>query len=85
MLNRIFEFSLANRFLILVFASLIVFSGIYAMRELPIDAVPDVTPNQVQILTNAPGLSPVEVEQFITFPVETAISQSRIVRSSMRE
>jgi len=74
MLNRIFEFSLANRFLILVFASLIVFSGIYAMRELPIDAVPDVTPNQVQILTNAPGLSPVEVEQFITFPVETAMS-----------
>jgi cobalt-zinc-cadmium resistance protein CzcA len=74
MLNRVLEFSLANRFLILVFAGLIVVSGVYAMRQLPIDAVPDVTPNQVQILTNGRGLSPVEVEQFITFPVETAMS-----------
>ena len=74
MLNRVLEFSLVNRFLILVFALLIVVSGVYAMRQLPIDAVPDVTPNQVQILTNGRGLSPVEVEQFITFPVETALS-----------
>jgi len=44
------------------------------MFKLPIDAVPDVTPNQVQILTNAPGLGPIEVEKFITFPVETAMS-----------
>jgi len=44
------------------------------MFQLPIDAVPDVSPNQVQILTNAPGLGPVEVERFITFPVETAMS-----------
>ena len=49
-------------------------AGIYAMQKLPIDAVPDVTPNQVQILTNSPGLGPVEVEKFITFPVETALS-----------
>lgn len=74
MLNRIFEFALNNRFLILVFAGLIIASGLYSMTILPIDAVPDVTPNQVQILTNAPGLGPVEVEQFITFPVETAMS-----------
>ncbi|WP_447971275.1 efflux RND transporter permease subunit [Nitrospira sp. M1] len=74
MLNRIFEFALHNRFLILVFAGLIIASGVYSMIILPIDAVPDVTPNQVQILTNAPGLGPVEVEQFITFPVETAMS-----------
>ncbi|MCA9455618.1 MAG: efflux RND transporter permease subunit, partial [Nitrospira sp.] len=74
MLNRIFEFALNNRFLILVFAGLIIASGVYSMSILPIDAVPDVTPNQVQILTNAPGLGPVEVEKFITFPVETAMS-----------
>jgi Cu/Ag efflux pump CusA len=74
MLNRIFEPSLRNRFLILVFAGLVVGVGLYSLRRLPIDAVPDVTPNQVQILTNAPGLGPVEVEQFITFPVETAMS-----------
>ena len=44
------------------------------MRDLPIDAVPDVTNVQVQILTNSPGLAPQEVERFITFPVETAMS-----------
>ncbi len=74
MLNRVFEFSLGNRFLILIFAALIVGLGIYSLQQLPIDAVPDVTPNQVQILTNTPGLGPVEVEQFITFPIETAMS-----------
>ena len=74
MLNRIFDFALRHRFLILVFAGLIIVSGVYSMTILPIDAVPDVTPNQVQILTNAPGLGPVEVEKFITFPVETAMS-----------
>src|SRR5262245_13427724 len=74
MLNRIFEFSLRNRFLVIVFAVLGVGVGIYSLRSLPIDAVPDVTPNQVQILTNAPALGTVEVEQFITFPVETAMS-----------
>ena len=74
MLNRIFEFALSHRFLILVFAGMIIASGVYSITILPIDAVPDVTPNQVQILTNAPGLGPVEVEQFITFPVETAMS-----------
>ncbi|MGE0825894.1 MAG: efflux RND transporter permease subunit [Candidatus Binatia bacterium] len=74
MLTRIFAFSLRNRFLILVFTGLIIGVGVYSLRQLPIDAVPDVTPNQVQILTNAPGLGPVEVERFITFPVETAMS-----------
>ncbi len=74
MLNRIFEASLDNRFLTLVFAGLLVAMGVYSANVLPIDAVPDVTPNQVQILTNAPGLGPLEVEQFITFPVETAMS-----------
>ncbi len=48
--------------------------GLYAMGELPIDAVPDLTPVQVQILTRAPALGPVEVEQFVTFPIETNLS-----------
>lgn len=74
MLERIFAFSLRNRFLTLVFVLLIVGIGIRSLQQLPIDAVPDVTPNQVQILTNSPGLGPVEVERFITFPVETAMS-----------
>lgn len=74
MLNRILEFSLANRFLIIVITLVVVGIGIRSMLNLPIDAVPDVTPNQVQILTNSPALGPVEVERFITFPVETAMS-----------
>ena len=74
MLNRILEFSLGNRFLIIVITLLLVVGGVISMLRLPVDAVPDVTPNQVQILTNSPGLGPVEVEQLITFPVETAVS-----------
>lgn len=74
MLNRVFEFSLHNRLLIVFLTLFIIGLGVRALQSLPIDAVPDVTPNQVQILTNAPGLGPVEVERFITFPVETAMS-----------
>ncbi|MGH9531847.1 MAG: efflux RND transporter permease subunit [Terriglobales bacterium] len=73
-MHRLVEFSLRNRALILAFTVLVVAVGIWAMRVLPIDAVPDITPNQVLILTSAPGLGPVEVERFITFPVETAMS-----------
>jgi len=74
MLERLFELSLKYRFLTIVLALLVVGVGLDAMRRLPIDAVPDITPIQVMILTNAEGLGPVEVERFITFPVETAMS-----------
>jgi len=73
-MHRIIDFALKNRFLILVFTCLLVGVGVYSMLRLPVDAVPDVTPNQVQILTEAPGLGPIEVERLITFPVETAMS-----------
>jgi cobalt-zinc-cadmium resistance protein CzcA len=73
-MHRLIDFSLRNKFLILVFTAVLVGLGIRAMLRLPIDAVPDVTPNQVLVLTRAPGLGPVEVERFITFPVETAMS-----------
>ena len=67
-------FSLRNRFLILVLTLLVAGIGVWAIGALPVDAVPDITPNQVMILTTSRGLGPVEVEQFITFPVETAMS-----------
>ncbi len=73
-MHKIIEFSLKYKFLVLVLTALLIASGINSMLKLPIDAVPDVTPNQVQVLTQAVGLSPLEVEQFITFPVETAMS-----------
>ena len=73
-MHRLIDFSLRNKFLVLMFTAVIIGVGTYSMLRLPIDAVPDVTPNQVLILTQAPGLGPVEVERFITFPVETSMS-----------
>jgi cobalt-zinc-cadmium resistance protein CzcA len=74
MINRIIDFSLDNRFLVIVLWLVAVAVGFDSLRKLPIDAVPDVTNVQVQILANSPGLGPEEVEKFITFPVETAMS-----------
>ena len=73
-MNRLVDFALHNRFLVIVFTVLVIGIGIWAMQVLPVDAVPDITPNQVIVLTNSQGLGPVEVERFITFPVETAMS-----------
>lgn len=73
-MHKIIEFSLKYRFLIIVVTLLLVGIGAYSVRNLTIDAVPDVTPVQVQILTKAPALGPVEVEQFLTYPIEAAMS-----------
>lgn len=74
MLDAIIRFSTRN-VLLVVFVVLVVGSlGVRAMRALPIDAVPDVTNTQVQVLTTAPELGPLEVERFITYPVESVMS-----------
>lgn len=73
-MHRLVEFSLKYRFLVIVLTFLVIGVGIYSLGRLPIDAVPDVTPNQVLIITRAPGLGPVEVERFVTFSVESAMS-----------
>lgn len=73
-MGKIVEIALRYRFLVIVLSLLAVGVGIYDLGRLPIDAVPDITPNQVLILTRVPGLGPVEVERFITFPVETSMS-----------
>ena len=74
MINKIIDFSLDNRLIVIFGWILVVVLGLDSLRNLPIDAVPDVTNVQVQVLTNSPGLAPQEVESFITFPVETAMS-----------
>jgi cobalt-zinc-cadmium resistance protein CzcA len=74
MIHRLIDFSLDNRLLVLIGWLLVVVLGVRSLATLPIDAVPDVTNVQVQVLTNSPGLAPEEVESFITFPVETAMS-----------
>ena len=74
MLMPILNFSLRHRLLILLFAILIALGGAFALRLLPIDAVPDITNNQVQINTEHPALGPLEIEKQVTFPVETALA-----------
>ena len=73
MLNRIITWSLAHRVLVVFVTLGIAVAGMVAFVRLPIDAFPDTTPVQVQINTVAPALSPLEIEQQITFPVEQAI------------
>ncbi len=73
-MERLLILSLRYRFFTLVALLLVIGMGVYSLDKLPIDAVPDLTPVQVQILTRAPALGPVEVEQFVTFPIETNLS-----------
>jgi len=73
MFDKIIAYSIENKFVIgLLVAALIVW-GLFSMRQLPIDAVPDITNNQVQVITISPTLATQEVEQFITTPVELAL------------
>lgn len=74
MIHNLINFSLNNRLLVIIMWLVIGAFGLRSMLSLPIDAVPDVTNVQVQVLTNAPGLAPEEVERFITFPVESSMS-----------
>jgi len=72
--EKILRFSISQRWLVLSIAAGIAVLGVYNFHRLPIDAVPDITNVQVQINTEAPGYSPLEVEQQITFPIETLMS-----------
>ena len=70
MLNKIIEFSIKNKLIIGLFVLALIGYGIYEVRKLPIDAVPDITNNQVQVITVAPALGAPDVERLITFPIE---------------
>ncbi len=74
MINQIINFALHNRFVVIILVLLLIVVGTMSLLHLPVDAVPDVTNVQVQVLTTSPALGPVEIEQFITFPVEAAMS-----------
>jgi cobalt-zinc-cadmium resistance protein CzcA len=72
-LNRIVDFHLEHRWFVLVGLAAVVALGSYAMLQTPIDAFPDLTNNQVVVLTECPGMAPGEVEQLVTFPIETSL------------
>ncbi|WP_297532683.1 efflux RND transporter permease subunit [Thalassolituus sp.] len=74
MIESILRLAIERRFLFLSFILVIVGIGVWSYQKLPIDAVPDITNVQVQINTTAPGYSPLEAEQRITYPVETALA-----------
>jgi cobalt-zinc-cadmium resistance protein CzcA len=74
MIDSIIRFSIQQRLLVLLVVGFLAIGGIFSLQNLPIDAVPDITNVQVQILTSTPSLTPLDVERQITFPIEIAMS-----------
>ncbi|MEX1197592.1 MAG: CusA/CzcA family heavy metal efflux RND transporter [Pseudohongiellaceae bacterium] len=73
MIDALIRYSLRNRLLILVGAAAIALAGYVSFQNLPVDAYPDATPTMVQVYTQAPGLSPVDVETLLTYPIEISM------------
>ena len=87
MLNKIITFSIQNKLLIALFTFALIGYGIFETTKLPIDAVPDITDNQVQVITIAPSFGATDIERLITFPIEQAnnnISGMKEIRSFSR-
>ena len=74
MIERLIEFSVRNRLLLLVLMALVIGAGWISYRSLPINAFPDVSPNLVQVFTITEGLAPEEVEKYVTYPIESAMN-----------
>ena len=74
MLESLLHFSIKNRWLVVILTAVVAAVGFFQLKKLPIDAVPDITNNQVQINAVAASLSPFEVEQQVTFPMENALA-----------
>lgn len=73
MLNRIVDAALSARWIVLMLVLALVGAGIYAVYTLPLEAFPDLTNNQITIVTDAPSMPPTEVEQLVTYPIEQAV------------
>jgi heavy metal efflux system protein len=87
MIERVVSWSLSHRLVVLLLVLLLAILGVRGYAQLSVDAVPDITNVQVQVLTNAPGLSPLEVEQLVTRPIELAMSGlpgAQTIRSTSR-
>ncbi|HVX67703.1 MAG TPA: CusA/CzcA family heavy metal efflux RND transporter [Bryobacteraceae bacterium] len=87
MLKRIIDFHLDHRLFVLVGLAGIIAAGVYTMLQLPMEAFPDLTNNQVVIITECPSMAPTEVEQQVTFPIETALMglpKTQTIRSTSK-
>ncbi|MDB5061090.1 MAG: acriflavine resistance protein, partial [Mucilaginibacter sp.] len=87
MIDRIIEFSVRNKLIVGLFVLILIAGGIYSASKLPVDAVPDITNNQVLIITVSPSLAAPEVERLITAPTErlmASLPQLKEMRSISR-
>jgi len=87
MLNKIIKYSITHKLVIGLLTFALIIAGIYSLKQLPVDAVPDITNNQVQVITSSPTLAAQEVERLITFPIEitmATIPQIEEIRSFSR-
>lgn len=80
MLNRFIDFSIRNKLIIGLFTLALIIYGIFEVTKLPIDAVPDITNNQVQVITLAPDLGATDIERLITFPIEQETSNIKDIK-----
>ncbi|AFL87800.1 heavy metal efflux pump, cobalt-zinc-cadmium [Terriglobus roseus DSM 18391] len=86
-MKKVISFLLDNRWLVVAMLLVLIAGGIYTMFQLPIEAFPDLTNNQVVVTVQCPGLSPVEVEQLVTYPIETSLMgmpKLQMVRSTSK-
>ncbi len=74
MLNKIIKYSITHKLVIGLLTLALIITGVYSLRQLPVDAVPDITNNQVQVITTSPTLAAQEVERLITFPIEITMA-----------
>lgn len=74
MINKIISFSIENKLFVGLLTLVLIIGGIWSIGKVPLDAVPDITNNQVQVITQAPNLGTEDIEQFVTYPVEVAMA-----------
>jgi cobalt-zinc-cadmium resistance protein CzcA len=74
MINQIISFSIKNKLIMGFLTIAFIIGGIWSVSQVPLDAVPDITNNQVQVITQAPNLGTEDIEQFVTYPVEVAMA-----------